>query len=160
MDWKAILISALGSAIAAIVLATLIGDSLIRWRSRLVVKFANRDVREVAGIWSTTYWYTEPTRGRVERKDQVRLTQYGSYISGVSEGDDQFPYHLEGKLRGESILSGTWKSRQPHMTYHGTFLLIVSLDGTRMSGRWLGIGSQDQVTHDEWIWEKSRFSPR
>jgi hypothetical protein len=90
----------------------------------------------------------------IQYQDVVRLTQWGTYISGKNEGNTDHSYKIKGQFRQQGIVSGTWQSVRQEDTYHGTFQLLVSVDGKRMIGKWLGNSNSGGIRYGDWVWQK------
>jgi len=134
MNWP----QAFLGALIGLLLGSLFVDPLKRLWSGLAQSVWEGRVRQIGGCWDSTYSYLTDDGKPKQRDDTIRLKQRGIYVTGKNEGRTDHSYEMKGRFQHQAILTGTWNSVRPEVTYHGTFQLVVSADGRQMSGKWLG----------------------
>jgi len=150
MNWP----QAFLGAIIGLLLGSLFVDPLKRLWSAIAHSVWEGRVRRIDGFWDSTYSYVSKDGTVVQRNDAIRLKQRGTYVTGKNEGSADHSYEMKGRFNHQAILTGTWKSVRPEVTYHGTFQLVVSADGKEMSGKWLGNSNSGIIRNGEWAWHK------
>ena len=113
---------------------------------------------DFSGVWRSAYRYTSKTRGpgEYESEHYVTIERKGNRLAVKSlpnTDDSQLLLHLTLEDR---IATGSWHektSERGHflgLTYSGTIQLVVSEDGQRMEGRWLGVSRHMEVKDGTW----------
>jgi len=105
-------------------------------------------VRRIDGFWDSTYSYLSKDGKLNQPDDALHLKQRGIYVTGRNEGSTDHRYEMKGRFHHQAILTGTWKSVRPEVTYHGTFQLVVSAGGKEMSGKWLGNSNSGAIRNE------------
>lgn len=141
-------------ALVGLVAGSLLADPLKRAWSAIAQLIWEGRVRRIQGLWDSTYSDVSDKGKPVQHKDAIRLTQFGVYISGKNEGRTDQSYEMKGHFPHQTLITGTWKSVRPEVTYHGTFQLVVAADGKTMSGKWLGNSNSGNIRSGDWVWHR------
>jgi hypothetical protein len=145
---------AIVGATLGLLLGSLFIDRLKRLWSGVAQMVWKGKVRRIEGRWDSEYSYLAEDGTVVRHEDAIRLEQHGVYVSGKNEGRTNHEYEMKGRFHDQAILTGAWRSVRPEVTYHGAFQLVVSADGTKMSGKWLGNSNSGGIRNGDWTWEK------
>lgn len=143
--------------VVSLVFGVLFSDLLKTILSAAWGKLLEPMSRSLSDVWDTEYWYIDDDGVQKMHKDRFRLRQYGSYVKGRNEGQTDHSYLVSGRLENNTILTGTWKSKHPQVTYNGTFQMIVAHDGNSIKGKWLGFDNPDIINHGVWNWKRVKL---
>lgn len=146
----------IGALAGTAVVGPLLGDPMKRCWSALADAVFSLQIRNISGKWLTHYWYIAEDGSKNEKNDAVLLKQSGRYVRGKNEGRSDHIYTVNGWLRNNVVLTGTWKSCKNEAVFEGAFQLLVSADGRSMSGKWVGLSNSKPgtVRSGEWHWKK------
>jgi hypothetical protein len=99
------------------------------------------------GTWHSTYWYPSNKHdGEDTSKYEVTVYQQGNSLVLESKPNDIGAYILIRLTIDGNLATGTWhETTSPDgefkgMIYSGALQLLISEDGKKMTGKWVGIG--------------------
>jgi hypothetical protein len=110
-----------------------------------------------SGVWQSTYVYHSSIRDAdIESKHYVRLYPKGDLLimETIPDKNDSYMlarFNLDGK-----IATGTWqegtspKGDYKGVIYHGAGQLILSDDGKKFTGKWVGFGKKMEIKTGNW----------
>lgn len=109
------------------------------------------DNHNYSGMWRCTHWYPSNERPGQEDMDEYycQARHVGDKVSmeSITEG----PHHMTINLTVEhSVATGNWiegtdpEGEYEGMQYSGAGQLLISEDGSRMYGKWAGVGREKQ----------------
>lgn len=107
----------------------------------------------------TSEWSYDKDGKQVVVKDQIQLSQIGSFIFGNGISDEitgGFPlrttkYRIRGELNQEGVIYGKWENETRSRNYYGVFCLKLTRNGEEMTGRWIGT-ENSSFHHGNWEW--------
>lgn len=122
---------------------------------------------DFSGVWRSSYRYTSSSRGPgiYENEHYVTITRKGNRLAVKSlpnSEDSQVYMHLTIEDR---IVSGSWEEKTSEggafkgITYYGVVQFVMSEDGKRMEGKWLGAGRKLDVKDGPWKIERIGHTP-
>jgi len=109
----------------------------------------NSEARDFSGMWRCAYWY--PSNQRPGEED---MTEY--YVEGRQEGSkltleslpNRTDHMVVNLVVDRSLATGNWvEDTKPEgefkgMQYSGAIQLLISEDGQRLDGAWVGVGRE------------------
>lgn len=104
----------------------------------------------LSGRWWAS-WQTSRTGAEKIATQEVEIKQEGNtlHIATVTRGlnVDEGGYHWSGELRlwDNEILMGWYAANDGSIRSKGTMYFVVHPHGLNMSGRWVGLGYDDQI---------------
>jgi hypothetical protein len=106
--------------------------------------------KHLSGIWHSRYWYPSNTRlGEEEISEYLMdLHQVGDKLKATSLPTDDGSYMTIKLSVVDDLATGSWfENTAPEkefegMIYSGALQVIVSDDGQRMDGKWVGNGRE------------------
>jgi hypothetical protein len=113
--------------------------------------------KQLAGIWRSDYPYRSSEHDEDRTSiEYVRLYPkgYGFVVETVSKANES--YMLARFTLDGNVATGSWqeatslKGEYKGVEYHGAGQLIVSDDGKRMIGKWIGFGKNMEVKTGPW----------
>ena len=128
--------------------ATVIADALKISVGELAGKPSHR-VKLSGQWWATWQTYRNGTERiatqRIEIKQEAELLQVATLTRGLSV--DEGGYHWTGELRlwDNEILMGWYAANDGPVRAKGTMYFVVHPHGLSMSGRWVGLGYDDNI---------------
>src|SRR5664280_1062810 len=92
------------------------------------------------------------------RRDGMMIHRPGAQPHGcvptlITRGVDQFC--LAGMVwfwKAPKYLTGVWENVPDGDIYHGAFQFVVSPDGKRMTGKWIGFNRKQEIREGPWQW--------
>ncbi len=122
-----------------------------------------------SGTWRCVYWFPSNQHpGQEEPSEyQVRADQTGNQLILQSLPNDSQSYLLLRLVIDGIFASGSWtENTSPQgefagMIYSGVVQLLISDDGRRMTGKWVGVGRDVEKQRPDIYggrWELSRIS--
>lgn len=149
INWPEVMVG----AVIGLILGSFFTDILKNVMTRFVYSVANIKVRKIGGTWKSTWSYIVESGEEKVFDEQVELVQYGSRVKGGNDGKTH-QYSLSGNLRNEIYLTGVWKEVRKEQIYHGAFQLMVSPNGKKMDGIWVGFSASGIIRSGKWTLEK------
>ena len=138
--------------IVSVVAKILLQDRIHFILSRFVGNLVPRKGRHLNGIWKSTYRF--PSKGKQKYENQImRLRHIGPYVVGENLVEQHHKHRLVGRFRNGNYYTGTWDNIAEGELWHGSFQFVLSPDGTRMYGWWLGFDSESVVRSGPWAWK-------
>lgn len=108
--------------------------------------------RGVQGIWEGRYRY--PSKGELTYENQLMvLKQVGPFVIGNNLSQEAHVHRLNGRIQGETFLTGTWENISEGEMYHGAYQFVLSYKGSKMKGRWIGFDSNNVIQNGPWSWK-------
>ena len=108
------------------------------------------------GVWRSTYWYPSRSRkGSFKSEHYVQLHRVNHYLVAESLPDSP-SYLLVRTTLNDNVATGSWHEQtDAHgyykgTIYHGAIQLLVSDEGTRLKGKWVGFGKDMTVNVGDW----------
>jgi hypothetical protein len=109
------------------------------------------------GIWKSSYHYPSSGRGQeLEGHHFVRLHQKDNHLVFESAAETSTSYLIIRLSIEDNIATGSWQEQTEQdgyykgAVYYGAIQLVVSEDGKKMSGKWVGFGKDMQVNVGPW----------
>lgn len=114
----------------------------------------------LTGIWLSRYEYYSSGRGQhLTGLHYVLLLQHDNRLAVNSlphgSANPDSPLTMDLTVDG-NVVTGTWREQTAvdgyyrGATYHGTIQLIVDPTCRRMTGKWLGFGSEGEINDGPW----------
>ena len=109
------------------------------------------------GIWKSSYKY--PSSGRsqeLEGQHYVRAHRKENHLVFESAAETSKSYLVIRLSIEDNIATGSWQEQtDPHgyykgITYYGALQLVVSSDGKKMTGKWVGFSKDMDVNVGSW----------
>jgi hypothetical protein len=114
----------------------------------------------LSGIWRSRYHYTSSSRPGEEltSEHQVRLHKQGKQLVLESIRDEKESSYLFVRLslNEDNIATGSWeeatnpKGHYNGAVYYGAIQLSLDQSRSRMSGKWVGFGKNQEVNSGPW----------
>jgi hypothetical protein len=113
--------------------------------------------KQLSGIWRSDYIYRSSDRNEDRKSvEYVRFypNKYGFVVETVPKANESYElarFSVEG-----DVVTGTWQSNTSPKgdykgaVYHGAAQLIISDDGKRLAGKWVGFGKNMVVKTGPW----------
>ena len=128
-----------------------------KYRNSKAAQQTKRTAPQLAGIWRSDYTYHNSRRNEeLKTFHYVRLYPKGNglvmeTIPSVNEAHMRAEFSIAGNIatcnwRESTSLQGDYAGAM----YHGAGQLIVSRDGKRMTGKWIGFGKNMEVKVGPW----------
>ncbi|MEV6522911.1 DNA-binding protein [Longispora sp. NPDC051575] len=112
---------------------------------------------DLSGIWRSRYHYHSDSRDRdLTGEHDMVLSRHGDRLSGASLPSEEGSKLTLNLTVDGRVVTGTWREvtaaagHYQGATFHGAMQLVVSEDGTAMSGRWVGFDRHLAVDTDTW----------
>lgn len=110
------------------------------------------------GVWRSTYGFISHSRGGIECESEyfVTIHQKGGQLIVESLPNKEESYLLLRLTLDGRVATGTWSEQtSPEgyyegATYYGALQLILSEDGKKLEGKWLGFDRNLQVNSGPW----------
>ena len=104
-----------------------------------------------SGTWTNTHWYPDATDSG-EENCVHRMTAYqrGDKLVLENESEAETPHMTINLTIDGNLATGTWaettdaEGDYEGITYSGAMQLLVSDEGRRMEGKWVGVGRHKQ----------------
>lgn len=115
------------------------------------------NAQNLTGEW-VQCWYSEGTSYPEKNETHVFVKQIGNKFSSKFEAKSidskrSLVYPIEGTLIGHYI-TGIWGEPRSGPTYHGSFQLYVHPGAEKMTGKWVGFRSNNEVYGEKWEWRR------
>ncbi len=120
---------------------------------------------DLTGRWWAS-WQTTRSGAEKSATQEVEIKQQGGslQIATISRGltVEEGGYHWSGELRlwDNEILMGWYAANDGSIRSKGTMYFVVHPHGLHMSGRWVGLGYDDQIMTGFAPWATAQASPR
>jgi hypothetical protein len=108
------------------------------------------------GVWRSLYHYPSRSRqGIFKGEHLVQMHKANRYLIAESLPGSK-SYVLIRLTVQENIATGSWheqtnpRGHYKGAIYHGAIQLVISSDGQRMSGKWVGFGKNMDVNVGSW----------
>lgn len=106
---------------------------------------------DFSGVWHSCYWYPSNDHdGEDTSEYEVNVHQEGNQLVLQSQPTESGAYILIRLTVDDGLATGTWhETTAPQgsfegMIYSGAMQLLVSEDGNKMTGKWVGVGRDHQ----------------
>lgn len=113
----------------------------------------------LSGVWELDWYvpYSKNFSGHNKSKTVVR--HIGNRFLAVCHNRD-YPFNIKGKIENGRIITGKWgqsdrDSYHGGVYYFGSFQMIVSPKGDRISGKSVGFRSNNKIATGNWEWVRS-----
>ncbi len=125
------------------------------------IGFYMAQLYDFSGVWHCAYDYTSSTTaGKFTSEYDAKVHSIGNQVIIQSIPNDFGDYIFIKLVRDNRILTGDWyeqtspKGRYKGAIYYGALQLIISEDGNKMNGKWVGFDRQMNVRSNNWRLEK------
>ena len=109
------------------------------------------------GIWKSVYHYPSSEQGQeFTGEHYVRAHQQQHHLIFESAAETSASYLIIRLSVKDNIATGSWQEQtDPNgyykgAVYYGALQLVVSDDGTKMAGKWVGFGKDMEVNVGPW----------
>jgi hypothetical protein len=112
----------------------------------------------LTGMWQSTYEYPSSSRGDTFTGTHgVTVEHEGDRVVVLSSADEASVLTMDLHVNG-NVITGTWaETTDPNGYYGGRrfkgTIMLVATDG-RMTGKWLGVGGDEEVNSGVWTLER------
>lgn len=156
----------IGVVISATVSA-MYSESILQGLGLLLSKIDLPKKADIEGIWKVEFTLTE-NETEVTFNETIKITKrlgiiYGYNIPDPSNHDllkkveENKPLRIRGDLVDNRYLTGVWFHPNRRARFHGSFQLLVDLNGNKMSGNWTGYSEiKNKIDSGSWIFYKSQ----
>lgn len=112
----------------------------------------------LSGVWRSTYGFVSNSRGGIKCESEYFVTIYkkGEHLIVESLPNKEESYLLLRLTLDGRVATGTWSEQtSPNgyyegATYYGALQLILSEDGKKLAGKWLGFDRNLQINSGPW----------
>lgn len=118
----------------------------------------NQQYISLSGEWKVDWYvpYSKTFKGHNISRTIVR--HIGNRFLAVCHNRD-YPFEIKGKIENGRIITGTWgqSTRDAFhggVFYFGSFQMVVSPKGDRMTGKSVGFRSNNKIATGKWEWTR------
>jgi len=115
---------------------------------------------DLSGKWHSSYQYSGGSRD-LSSEHIVNFVQTGNGLNGKSDPQDDESRLIVELIIDDKIATGIWEehtSPTGHYkaaVFHGAIQLVVSEDGSNMTGQWVGFNSnRTKVNSGKWSFSR------
>jgi hypothetical protein len=142
----------LGGIVLSVVVQLVVEEPIYFVMLRFVRGILPHRPRGVQGIWEGRYRY--PSKQEQAYENQLMLLkQVGPFVIGNNLSQEAHAHRLNGRIEGETFLTGTWENISEGEMRHGAYQLVLSHRGSEMKGRWIGFDANNVIQDGPWAWK-------